>query len=119
MRRFLPLLLLTGCLSYPGAITFQAPRAPSPTEIQSCQKTRNWHNAWVILGAVFGALSGLGGLSSGLLTDSGQKLAVGIAAGSAGAFGTISSALAGLEASTYADNNCQVVLQQSDEAKRH
>jgi hypothetical protein len=71
------------------------------------------------MGAIFGALSGLGGLSSGVITDSGQKLGVGIGAGVAGALSTLSTALAGVEADAYSQNNCQVILQQSDAAKKH
>jgi hypothetical protein len=90
-------------------------RAASPIQISSCEKTRDWHNVWVVMGAIFGALSGVGGLGTTLATDSNVKLGIGIGSGASGAIGTLATALAGVEAAKFSTDNCQVILQQAQQ----
>jgi hypothetical protein len=111
----LVILLATGCIpaAYPKAFTVTA---ATPTEVASCKNTQSWHNAWVVLGAVLGAASGAGGGITSQLTDTGQKLGVGIAAASSGALAALATAFAGVTAGTFSENNCPTVLQQAANA---
>lgn len=121
MRRLLtPLLLLLltmGCL--PASYPMMAPKAEtvSPTQVASCKNTQNWHNAWVVLGAILGATSGAGGGIVSQLSDTGQKLGVGIAAASSGALAALATAFAGVTAGTFSQDNCPVILQQAEALK--
>ena len=104
-----------GCLHVPqgqahlmGATMTQA---PNPVQLASCEKTRTWHNVWVISGTILGGLAGAGGGVSGLDSDKNVQLGVGISAIVAGVMAAVSTAVAGVESDTYATNGCPAILQ--------
>jgi hypothetical protein len=112
-----PLLAsLVGCIHAPMAQGGVAPGsvpAPSPLMVASCQKTMDWHNAWVVAGAVFGGLSGAGGAADALTTNKTAQTGVGIGVIGSGIFGAVATTAAGVTANTYATEGCAQILQQA------
>lgn len=108
------LLALSSCIR-PVAARSPVFRAepPTPQQIASCEGVRRAHNWWVVLGAFFGAGSGVSGVSTIASSDSNVQLGIGIASAASGALGTLFTALAGITADTYATENCQTVLQEA------
>lgn len=117
---YLPLLAtLVGCIHAPtaqGSVTPGSVAAPSPVLVASCQKTMDWHNAWVIAGTVFGGLAGSGGAADALTTNKTAQTGVGISVIGTGILGGIATTAAGITANTYATNGCAQILQQAANA---
>ncbi len=113
-------LTLLGCIHAPARGSFAvSPGVPGPTQAQidACEKTRNWHNAWTILGTVSGALSGAGGGAEAIVQDD-KTATTGIAISAAG-FGvlaTVAATAAGIEADAYSTANCTTILSQAPAA---
>jgi hypothetical protein len=110
-------VLLTGCIRLPHAPNPPAGStlgpAPTPEQVSSCNKTRNWHNTWVILGTTFGGLAGSGGAADALTTDRTAQTAVGVSVIASGILAAVSTAAAGIEAQTYAEGNCATILSEA------
>jgi hypothetical protein len=112
-----------GCIHEPVALHLMGgplgtapPPAPDPARVASCKTTKNWHNAWILAGTIFGGLSGAGGAADAISSDKGVQTGVGIGVISAGVLAAISSTAAGFTSDTYATDNCQQILQQAADA---
>jgi hypothetical protein len=113
----LPLILALS-LGATGCITIHPPKygassstpAPSQVQISSCESTRNWHNAWTMMGAVFGAGAGASGTADAITTDHTAQVGIGIGVAASGLLAAISTTAAGITADTYATDNCAAIL---------
>lgn len=115
MLRVLVLLLAfsTGCIPAVSPHVFRI-EAPTTQQIASCKSTRTWHNIWIVLGAFFGAGSGLSGALTPLVTgDQNAPLGLGIASAASGGVAALMTALAGVSAETYSLDDCQTILEQA------
>jgi hypothetical protein len=106
------MLAATGCISvHPSKFGLPAGTpAPTPAQIDSCEKTRTWHNVWTMLGTVFGAGAGAGGTASAITQDKTAQEAVAISAAGSGLLAAISTTAAGIEADNYSTDNCPAIL---------
>ena len=107
-------VLLVGCIHAPQGhartLGATAMTPPNPAQVAACEKTRNWHNAWVLSGTILAGLAGAGGGVSGFDSDKTVQTGVGISAIAAGVLAAISTGAAGIESDTYATNGCPAVL---------
>lgn len=116
-----PLLLVVGCIHKPVArhpmgASATSTQAPDPAQVASCEKTRTWHNVWILSGTVFGGVASSGGAADALTTNKNVQTGVGVGVIAAGILAATSAAAAGITADTYATGNCQQILQQSADA---
>lgn len=109
-----------GCIHEPMAQHLMggppAPPPPDQSRVAACEKTKNWHNAWVLMGTIFGGIAGSGGAADALSTDKNVQTGIGIGVVASGVLAAVSSTAAGFEADTYSTNNCQQILQQAADA---
>lgn len=117
MKRALVIVLLTalpGCIGRPPARTpglLGGPATPSPKQVSDCESLRTQHNAWVLLGTIFGTVAGAGGSAAGFVqNDHDMQLGIGIGAAASGLLGAISTTVAGFSADSYSTKNCNDVL---------
>lgn len=119
MRRLLVLaVLLPGCIRAPTAHPHLgiATAPPPPALVPACQTLRTWQNVWVVSGTILSALGGSAGGAEALSTDKGYQTGVAIGALAAGVLAAVATTAAGIDASSYALDDCQVVLQQAADA---
>lgn len=111
-------LCLVGCIHAPTGGMAVAPGtpAPSPTAVAACQKERTWHNIWTVSASLFGGLAGAQGTVDAVVTDKTAQTGIGIGAAATGVLAAISATAAGIEADSYATDNCQVILMQAASA---
>jgi hypothetical protein len=119
--RYLPVLLcltLLGCIHRPTGSLALTPGTPAPTpqQVSSCESALTWHNVWTLLGAGMGGVAGAEGSIDAVTTNKTVQTGVGIGVAAAGVLAAISGVAAGIESSSYATGNCQVILSQSNAA---
>ncbi len=107
--------LLPGCIGMPQPKMGAGPGAvpPTPQQVSNCQTTRTWHNAWTLLGTVFGGVGGASGTAETLTQDKTAQTGIAIGIAGAGLVAAVSAAAAGIESEAYATQNCNAVLSAS------
>ncbi len=127
MKKFVFCLLIlgtVGCITTPrvpspaaGGLKLTPPvTAPNPALVASCQSTQNWHNALILLGSVLGGSSGVTAAIDTSTTNQTAKNGIDIGAAIAAGIAATSTVVAGFEANTFAQNNCENILLQNAEA---
>jgi hypothetical protein len=115
--RLLPVLCLAlvGCIHEPSGSVAVVPGTPGPTpqQVSSCQTTRTWHNIWTITATLFGGAAGAQATVDAAVSDKTVQTATAIGGAASGVLAAVSAAAGGIEAETYATDNCQVVLVQA------
>src|SRR5580692_7378512 len=72
--KLVPVLLclsLVGCIREPAGRPGVSPGtpAPSPQQVSSCESTRSWHNAWILVGAALSGAAGAEGSADAITTN--------------------------------------------------
>jgi len=91
------------------APTSTAP-APTPAQIANCERIRQSHNTWSLLGVLFGGVAGASGTADSTTSNKDVQVGIGIGAAVSGIFAAVSTAEAGLQANAYSTANCDDVL---------
>jgi hypothetical protein len=112
---------LVGCIHKPTADHLLAdspnpPPPPSPTAVAACEKTREWQNIWTITGTLASGLAGSGGAADALDKNTTVQTGVGVTVIVMGVLAAVSTTASGIDANTYATDNCSSILQQAANA---